>query len=421
MPQILPRFDFRIECAVRTEKGARPNQEDASLLAPELALFAIADGMGGHPAGEVAAALAIEALRESIASRGSQQTAEGYVAHPSLNWRRRMFRELCQAVIRANEKVRAWGETHSEAWGLGTTLDAVWLARDHAFVAHAGDSRVYLARPSAVLQLTQDHAHGEWLKATGSIRPQRRPTTFDYLLNAVGLSDTISVDTLFVDLARGDRLLLCTDGVHDPIGDEGVLGELLRTGAAADAARALVDRGITHGADNATALVVEIGEPFVKRASDDRGLRSSDLQNARSSVLLADLPLPSVLAALAASVEVEFGSGETVPRVVANDLVAYIVLDGIVSCPGDRLVSTGALLFAESLVGVWQHGELPLVHQTARLLRVRADDLNEVCAGAPSLGAELYRRIAVHMARVVARGEPAEPMPSVREPRVLSD
>jgi PPM family protein phosphatase len=417
VPQILPRFDFRIDCAVRSAQGARPNQEDASLLAPELALFAIADGMGGHPAGEVASAIALEALREAIASRASQQTAEGYLVHPNLAWRRRMFRELCQAVIRANERVRAWGEANAECWGLGTTLDAVWLARDHAFVAHAGDSRVYLARPTAVLQLTQDHAHGEWLKAMGTVRPQRRSRTFDYLLNAVGLSDTITVDTLFVDLGRGDRLLLCTDGVHDPIGEEALLGELLRTGAAADAAQALVDRGISHGTDNATALVIEVGEPFVKRASDDRGLRAADLQHASSSVLLADLPLPSVLAALAASVEIELGMGETVPRVVANDLVAYIVLDGVVSCPGDRLVSTGALLFAESLVGVWQHGELPIVHQTARLLRVRADDLDEVCAGDPALGAELYRRIAVHMARVVARGEPAEPMPSVRVPQ----
>lgn len=421
VPQILPRFDFRIDCAWATELACRPNQEDRCLVAPELGLFAVADGMGGHPAGEVAAELAVESVREAVASRPAQRAADRYVSEPSLAWRRRMFQELSRAVIRANERVRTHGEALPEHWGLGTTLDVVWLARDHAFVAHAGDSRVYLARPSAVLQLTQDHAHGEWLKSSGTVRPKRRSMNYDYLLNAVGLSATITVDTLFVDLGKGDRLLLCSDGVHDATLDERILGDLLRTGTAAEAARILAKRGAERTGDNSTAVVIEVGERFVRRASGDHGLQAADLQNARSSLLLADLPLPSVLAALAASVEVELGAGETVPRVVTNDLVAYIVLDGVVRCPGDRMVSIGALLFVESLVGVWQKGELPTVVETARLLRVRADDFCEVCRGDLALGAELYRRIASHMARQVASNDPPEPMPSIRSPRPVGD
>jgi hypothetical protein len=85
--------------------------------------------------------------------------------------------------------------------------------------------------------------------------------------------------------------------------------------------------------------------------------------------------------------------------VIASDLVSYIVLDGLVRCDGDRLVSVGALLFSESLVGVAVRGELPVTENQTRLLRLRADDFTEVCAGDPGLAAELYRRLATHLAR----------------------
>jgi hypothetical protein len=285
---------------------------------------------------------------------------------------------------------------------MGTTVDIVWLARDHAFIAHAGDGRVYLARAHAVLQLTQDHAQVESLKATGVISPTSKSYR-DRLINAVGLNDAVTVDTLFVELSRGDRLLLCTDGVHGQVTDESRLADHLRDGTPEQAARRLVARAVERGNDNATALVIEIGERFVKRAAGDRGVSAADLERARQSALLQDLPLPLVLSALAAAVEVEIEPGAVVPRVLASDLVAYIVLDGTVRCPGDRRVGTGALLFAESLVGVWSNEELPVVEQTARVLRVRADDFEEVCRSDPTLAAELYRRLAVHIARSSAR------------------
>ena len=112
-----------------------------------------------------------------------------------------------------------------------------------------------------------------------------------------------------------------------------------------------------------------------------------------------------MLGALAAAVEVEREAGASVPRVVANDLVAYVVLDGIVDGvgPSGRQVGTGALIFPESLVGVWGDGPLPRVSRTARLLRVRADDFEEVCAADPALAAELYQRLALHLARTAKR------------------
>lgn len=402
MASILPRFDFRAEHAVASDVGlTRKEYEDAYLLAPEAALFAVADGMGGHQAGEVAAKLAIEEVKAALSGRTALRAIETYVANADLEARRKVFAALRRAVEKANERILREGHEHPERRGMGTTLDVVWLARDHAFIAHAGDGRVYLARSRAVLQLTQDHttATAGMTDALGRATPMPPRSGIN---NALGLSDAVTVDTLFVDVTRGDRLLLCTDGVHGQIQGEAELSELLREGTPENAARALVSRAGRTGRDNATAIVIEVGERFVKRSDRDRGLVAADLERARQSPLLVDLPLSFALTALSAAVEIEVAVGETIPRAVASDLVGYIVLDGIVQYPNGRSIGAGALIYPESLLGVWGHGEPPKVEQTARLLRVRADDFAEICSD-PRLAAELYRRLAVHFARLSSR------------------
>jgi hypothetical protein len=297
--------------------------------------------------------------------------------------------------------------------GMGSTLDVVWLARDRAFVAHVGDGRAYLARPTTVLQLTQDHVQGEALKANGVVHPTTRHTRgFERLVNAIGPVALLKVDTLLVDVARGDRLLLCSDGVHGPIRDEARLSQLLRQGSAEQACHNLVATACASGRDNATAVVIEVGESLVKRPPEDRGLAADDVERARVSVLLVGLPLGVALEALAAAVEIELDVGATVPRVVANDLVAYVVLDGVLRCGETRCVGAGALLFAESLVGVWNEAQLPVVERRARLLRLRSDDFHEVCRGNPALGMQLYQRIATHLARAAIGEKPLIPTPT---------
>lgn len=409
--QTVPRFDFRVAFAVVEDIGrSRETNEDAHLVDPAHALFVVADGMGGHASGEVAARLAVEEVKASIASPRSQSAMEHYVRTPSLETRRNVLSRLRRAVEHANDRIRDEGRKDPEHVGMGTTIDVVWLARDHAFVAHAGDGRVYLARPSAVLQLTQDHAEVDALKATGIISHRKRPGGHSRLMNAVGLAERIDVDTLFVDLTRGDRILLCSDGVHGQISGEAELAELLRTGNAEAASRALIARASQRGRDNATALVIEVCERFVKRYDDDKGFRSKDVERAQLAPLFADLPLSSVMAALAAAIELEFEPNCAVPQVVASDLVAYIVLEGLVRCEPDRVVTVGALLFPESLVQVPVTGELPVTVERTRMLRLRYDDFTEVCKVDRNLSAELHRRLATHLAR--ARQRPSGKRPS---------
>jgi serine/threonine protein phosphatase PrpC len=406
VPSILPRFDFRVAFGMATDTGSkRSTNEDAQLVAPQLSLFAVADGMGGHRAGEVAARLAIEEISAALSTPSAIRAVERYVANAGLESRRKVLAVLRRGVEQANQRVRREAQNDPAYAGMGTTLDVVWLARDHAFIAHAGDGRVYLARARAVLQLTHDHtlasrvgrgAEGLGVTVAESGQASKGVT------NALGLSDELQVDTLFVDLGPRDRLLLCSDGVHGQLGGEQEIAELIRSGTPESAARALVLRASESGRDNATSIVLEIADRFVKRPDRDRGLSPADLENARQSPLLVDLPLPVALTALSAAVEIEVAPEQGIPRSVANDLVSYIVLEGVVKHADGRSVGPGALLFPESLLGVWGHAAAPVAEQASRLLRVRADDFAEICSE-PRFAAELYRRLAVHLARLAVK------------------
>ena len=405
MPSILPRFDFRAAFGVASDRGSkRETNEDAHAVVPELAVFAVADGMGGHRAGEVAARLAIEEIVSALGSPGAIRAVERYVTNAGLDSRRKVLAFLRRSVERANARIRREALDNPDYSGMGTTLDVVWLARDHAFIAHAGDGRVYLARSRAVLQLTSDHTlvarPSGASDGLGLGSSESAPSSG--ITNALGLSDAIQVDTLFVDLGPRDRLLLCTDGVHGQLAGEQEVSELIRNGTPDAAARALIMRAGEGGRDNATAVVVEIADRFVKRPDRDRGLSPADLESARQSPLLVDLPLPLALTALSAAVEIEVAQQASVPRSIANDLVSYIVLEGLVKHPDGRSVGAGALLYPESLVGVWGMAGPPVAEQTSRLLRVRADDFAEICSE-PRYAAELYRRLAAHLARLAVK------------------
>lgn len=397
----VPRFDFRVRWASRTDVGrVRANNEDVVRIEPELSLFLLADGMGGHAAGEVAAALATDAVVAAVSSRPAQRALDSYLKRPTLAHRAAVFDALRGAAAAANAAVRGAAAEAADARGMGCTLDAALLVRDRLFVLHVGDGRVYLARAQATLQLTHDHSFfDERLAAGAFLRPSdlrgQNPLT-----NAIGLSDSQPVDCLHVELAKGDRVLMCSDGVHGAIPTEGELSELVRAGTPEHAARALIDAALLRGGrDNASVVIVDVAARFASRSGADDGVGARDLATARASALLVDLPMGSVLRALAAAVEVELGAGALVPRVVASDQVAWIVLSGTVDAGERRVLGPGALLYAESLVGEVPRTPLARAASAVRALRLRGDDFREVCAADVVLAAALFERLARYLAR----------------------
>ncbi len=387
--RILPRFDFRVDVAADSILGhVRQTNEDALLVAPEFALFGVADGMGGLSHGEVASRLAVTTVRRELTEKAATKIFEAFLRSPTLDARRAVTECMRAAFLAAHDEVMK--EHTSREAILGTTLDVCLLLRGKAFIAHAGDGRVFLVRSRATLQLTEDHLvrdpHAKPSEAARGPRP---------LSSGIGLPSPLRVDCFSVDVSRGDTLLLATDGAYGPLGDESALAGISRgpvTGVVAEIMKNSLARG---GRDNASAVGLRIEDRFVARP-DERPF-SDAMTLLADCALFAGLPTPALLATLTAAVELELAEGDRLHAFEAGDFCAYVLLEGIVKI-GEASFGPPALMFGESLVGVDQRRAPAHAIERVRCLRLRRDDIQEVSAHDPSLGLELYRRLATHLA-----------------------
>jgi serine/threonine protein phosphatase PrpC len=380
----------------------RPNNEDAWRIDPELGAFAIADGMGGHAAGELASRVAIDAVFRALGDRESVAVMDAYVKGSTIEARRAVFDQIRRAINTAHAAVRKEAEGSPTRKGMGCTLDVGVLLGTEGFVAHVGDSRVYVARQTTTIQLTSDHTLAGVLVARGLATPSQPPGGSHALMNAIGRDGKLVVDEIFVDLAQGDRLVLCSDGVHTEIKDENIIAKLARRGAPEDAALGLVNAALARGGnDNATALVVDIGQRRISRGVYDGGLDARDSSYVRHSALFKGVDDEHVDRALSAAVEMQFEPGADLPRFSAEDRVGYIVLDGTVVTPDGWSLGPSAIVYPESLVGAGRGSAMCKAQSVVRAFRIRADDFREVCATDVALAAALYERLARTLGRLM--------------------
>jgi PPM family protein phosphatase len=253
-----------LRAAGSTNKGpVRRTNEDDLLIAPEFGLFAVADGMGGHHAGEVASKLALESVAGFI--RRSHEDSDcswpyGIEAHLSMAGNR-----LHTAISLANRRVFREAESHDDYIGMGSTVAALLFVGGVVVVGHVGDSRAYLIRGAQLNQLTQDDtwavAVAENAENDGSAA-QSHP--FKHVLtNVLGSNERTSVHIAEHAVTSGDRLVLCSDGLHGVV-THSALQHLLagmRRQSSEEAAHALVNAALERGTrDNVTAVVVDFGE-----------------------------------------------------------------------------------------------------------------------------------------------------------------
>lgn len=225
---------------------------------PDLGLYVVADGMGGHNAGEVASHLAVETIHDFIAD--SARTADftwpfGLEVARSIDMNR-----LTSAVRLANRRIYDEGSTRAELNGMGTTVVAALVLGDRVILASVGDSRIYRYRNGSLELLTQDDT---WL---ASVLGAKQADDADpahplrhVLTSVVGTRDDVKPGAREERLLSGDTFVLCTDGVHGRL-DTAALTSVL-AGAANPEARAtqLVDAALARGtSDNATALVITL-------------------------------------------------------------------------------------------------------------------------------------------------------------------
>jgi serine/threonine protein phosphatase PrpC len=258
--------------AMQTDVGViRDHNEDAAFVDPDGDFFIVADGMGGHAAGEVASKMAVEAVTEAL--QGTRDEIAQFARAPSDQGRRGLVSALENAVRQAHQSVYQRGAAESDKQGMGTTLDVVLVAGSEAFVAHVGDSRTYLVRDKRAAQITTDHTVAEVLVIEGklSIEEAQISPLRTILVNAIGVAPDVGVEMAHVRLRAGDRLLVCSDGLHDYFPLEQEVSDYVSDNDPAQA----IDKMITvaknrGGHDNITGIVLEVLEtPEVAEDSSD--------------------------------------------------------------------------------------------------------------------------------------------------------
>jgi PPM family protein phosphatase len=257
---------MRLVFAAATDVGRmRKNNEDSYLSSQPVA--AVADGMGGHNAGEVASAIAIEELT-ALRDRGPWDNETAATD------------DLKQAILRANRRIRETAAGDRRLNGMGTTLVALLADGDLVHVANIGDSRGYLLRQGELSQVTVDHSLVQELVDEGRLSPEdaERHPQRSVITRTLGIDPEVEIDLFTYKLQVGDRLLLCSDGLSDVVEPGQIRKVLLRTPGTQRAARELVAVANSQGGpDNITVIVVDAVDEATAEALEAGGDTTGDL------------------------------------------------------------------------------------------------------------------------------------------------
>jgi len=248
---------LRIEVAGQTDVGRkRTHNEDNFSIMAEFGLYVVADGMGGHASGEIASKMAVDTLQEFFAA-----TADD----PERTWPYKMDRSkgyeenrLVTGIKLCNLRIFEAAQRNTKQRGMGTTLVALFAVEDGVYIAHVGDSRVYRLRDGTMEQLTEDHSLLNDYKKMKHLT-EEEITNFPHknvIVRALGMKDTVKVDTRFETPRVGDTMILCTDGLSGPVADENILRIVQQSSDLSLAVSRLIDAANEGGGpDNITCVI----------------------------------------------------------------------------------------------------------------------------------------------------------------------
>jgi serine/threonine protein phosphatase PrpC len=251
----------QIEGYARTDPGpVREHNEDSLLVDVENGIFVVADGMGGHAAGEVASAMAVDTVHRVLTGKGDPEETRLVREVEAIDSADVLRERLRYAMNQASVAIRRHSEGRPETRGMGTTLVVLMVERAHAHLAHVGDSRAYLWRDHKLIRLTRDHTVVQQEIDAGRLTADlaRLVPHKHILTQSVGYHGPVEPDTTTRWLEAGDVFVLCSDGVCDPLDDDAI-SRVLDSTPVDGAADALVDAALAAGGeDNATAVVVGV-------------------------------------------------------------------------------------------------------------------------------------------------------------------
>ncbi|MEC1263540.1 protein-serine/threonine phosphatase PrpC [Bacillus subtilis] len=240
--------------ALKTDTGKirQHNEDDAGIFKgkDEFVLAVVADGMGGHLAGDVASKMAVKAMGEKWNEAETIPTAPSDCE----KW-------LIEQILSVNSKIYDHAQAHDECQGMGTTIVCALFTGKTVSVAHIGDSRCYLLQDGDFVQVTEDHSLVNELVRTGEISredAEHHPRK-NVLTKALGTDQSVSIDTRSFDIEPGDKLLLCSDGLTNKVEGTELKDILQSDSAPQEKVNLLVDKANQNGGeDNITAVLLEL-------------------------------------------------------------------------------------------------------------------------------------------------------------------
>lgn len=234
-----------------TNKGLmRENNED-NLIVEEFdnySLYAVADGMGGHKAGEVASSIAIEGIRSYfVESMGME------------DFKPPLF--IIESVKLSNEKIREESQKNEECYGMGTTITMAVIDKkqDTIYIGNVGDSRAYLLRNGEIKQITTDHTYVHELLKDGKITAEEAKThpKRNVITRALGSEENVHADIFEIEFFKNDILVLCTDGLTTHVSNDKMLEIIKEYGASESVQKLIKQANDNGGTDNITIIIVD--------------------------------------------------------------------------------------------------------------------------------------------------------------------
>ncbi len=311
-PGTPPRGEIRVRLFGRTDVGQIREHNEDNFLVADLTrrtrsllegdreqvvaergtVFGVCDGMGGAAAGEVASQLAVDILFEKLTQGDPPQHHD------------ELARRLVRAVEEAGSRIFNDARADRTRRGMGTTSTVAALVDGRLFVAQVGDSRAYVLRGQRLVQVSRDQSLVNQLIEAGQLT-EEEAETFEHnniILQALGTAETVQVDLTYVDLQRGDRLLLCSDGLSGMVRADELREVLINSKEPFDACKELVDRANRAGGhDNITVIVVDFdGAGLLQSTGEELAYRKYPLPEAPAADATARaLPVPAQVAATA--------------------------------------------------------------------------------------------------------------------------
>jgi PPM family protein phosphatase len=375
----------------------REANEDNFLVDKKLSLFVVADGMGGHASGEVASQLAVHEFRN--AAEAGKELVEHYAKGDGKVTPPEILSMLEAGIQTAGQTIYQKGVAEPEKRGMGTTCSAMLIAGDRAFIAHVGDSRIYMLRAGQVVQLTEDHSLLNELIRRGKITKESFEDSpykayKNAVTRAVGVYETVQGDTIDFEILPGDQFLICSDGLHAYLDDAQII-DLLKGEDVTDVSKKMIELANAGGGhDNITALVVRIDDTVAGAAPDNRAEElTRKIEVLKQMPLFRHLSYKEIIRVLNVTEVREFQAGQEIIKEGTPGEEMFIVLRGKI-----RLHKNGA--FITNLAAGAHMGEMALVdrgprsvsavaEERSRVLTLRRREFYQIIRKDPSLSVKL--------------------------------